>query len=151
MQIEKKREIEDIEIKQEILDWQQFTKKMNISKYLESKKLKQRNYFKNNVPMETNMSKNRYVTPQEFTFPATKFNLSSNHKVNVRSLNPWNELVQDVDRRASRMNCERTTILPKLSNSASIFRIPPISSRTFTRLEPISQKCSSAAHRKPVK
>lgn len=150
LQIDGKQEIESQDIRQEILDWQQFTQKMTIRSYLETKRIRQRNYFKSTVPMETTLYKNRYVTPQEFTFPVTKLN-SANHKINPRCLNPWNEFVSDVhiERRAPR--CERTPFLPKLSNSASIFRIPPTSSRFFTRLEPILQKSSSAAHRKQMK
>ncbi|KAL5284519.1 hypothetical protein ACFFRR_006668 [Megaselia abdita] len=149
-QIDGKQEIENQEIRQEILDWQQFNQKMLIRNYLETKKLRQRNYFRNTVPMETTFYKSRYVTPQEFTFPVMKLN-SANHKINPRSLNPWKEFGNDVhiDRRMTRG--DRTTILPKLSNSASIFRIPAASSRVFTRLEPILQKSSSAAHRKQMK
>lgn len=150
MQIDGKQEIEHHEIRQEILDWQQFTQKITIKNYLETKKLKPRNYFRNIVPMETSLYKSRYVTPHEFTFPVTKLN-SANHKINPRCLNPWKELVTDVHIERRMARSDRTTILPKLSNSASIFRIPPISSRVFTRLEPILQKSSSAAHRKQMK
>lgn len=145
MQIEGKQEIESQEIYQEILDWQQFTQKITIKTYLETKKLRPRNYFKNTAPMETTLSRNRYVTPQEFAFPATKL-CSANQKSN-----PWRGFVNDVQIERRTARCDRPTILPKLSNSASIFRIPPTSSRVFTRLEPILQKSSSAAHRKQMK
>lgn len=142
MQIEGKQEIDSTEIYQEILDWQQFNHRMTIRNYLQTKKLR---HSKNAVPMETTIHRNRYVTPQEFKFPVTKL-ISSSPKPNG-----WTGFVNDVhiDRRMPRS--DRTTILPKLSNSASIFRIPTTSSKVFIPLEPILQKSSSAAYRKQMK